>query len=118
VAAAAVGCGSSGQSWRVVAKAEVFSGNTVANIGGNVVRPTAIQVRVEAEPKVTSQTSYSADCGNQVLEGKSGAARTPNTTTIPVPPGRPSSCVVLVNVKKPARVHMTVTLLARSRPAV
>ncbi len=109
---------SSAPSWRVASKRTV-PGRAVATIAGTVADPTALEVRVEAHPSVSSQVNYSIDCeasGTHPVAGTIAAERTPLTAAIPVL-ANAASCFVEVSASKSSSAAMTLTLLVRSAAA-
>ncbi len=102
-------------TWHVASK-RTTSGRKVATIGGTYPGPSAMKVKVDASPRVTSQVDYSIDCepsGTHAVTGIFPARRTPLTASIPVPPNAPS-CFVDVTASKSAPTAMTLTLSVRS----
>ena len=114
--AVAAGCGSSGDGWDAFAKRTV-SGAAVGAAGGTVENPGAVEVKVEADPDVTTQVNYSIDCsGGRHPQTGLASGQTPFTTRVPLPGGR-QPCQVSASASKSQPTKMTVTLLARPAPA-
>jgi hypothetical protein len=114
--AVAAGCGSSGDGWDDFAKRTV-SGAAVGAAAGTVENPGAVEVRVDADPDVTTQVNYSIDCsGGRHPQTGLASGRTPFTTPIPLPGGR-EPCSVSATASKSQPTKMTVTLLARPAAA-
>lgn len=90
----------------------------MATIGGTVANPSALRVKVEAHPDITSQVNYSIDCersGTHPVSGTIPQRRTPLTTDIPVPVNA-TSCFLVVTASKSRSATMKITLLIRKAP--
>jgi hypothetical protein len=118
------GCGSSSGAWEVVDQTTVPRTDHGGYLHVRVGRPSDVEMKVEAKPNVTVQTSYTVLCGAEITDDtpvvnkRNGASgRTPLTAPILLPKGEPATCLVNVLATKSAPADMTLTLQMRSTPA-
>jgi hypothetical protein len=101
---------------------DVFGAKTVpgrlpAVIGGDVINPVALEVKVASTPIVDSQVNYSVDCeksGTHPIAQTVRLQRTPITVSIPVIPYA-AWCFVDVTASKSHPAVIRITLLSRPR---
>jgi hypothetical protein len=113
------GCGSSStQSWQVVNKIQVAK-DKPAYMLARVGRPADVELKVDSKPGITTHTSYTVLCGDDlsnednIRDRTSASGPTPLTAPINLPPGSPGPCVLNLTASKSAPAAMTLTLLMR-----
>jgi hypothetical protein len=122
----AAGCGGSSSSadWEVVEQTQVSGPEQAGFLHAKVGRPSDVELKVEANPKVKIRTHYTVICGTHIeddAEGKrnrdGASGETPLTTAVVLPEGEPSTCIITAVAEKSAPADMTVTLLTRPTAA-
>ena len=102
--------------WRIIAQGKASGKFTVAAASGTAMRPTAIQMKVTASPRIRTVAGYSIQCSKGARKKKgSGKAtgRTPITKALVLPIAHPDSCLVVASATLASTTKMTVTILAR-----
>jgi hypothetical protein len=103
-------------SWHIIGQGKASGRFTVAAASGTALKPTAIQMKVTANPNIRTVGGYSIQCRKGSSRKKTvgkAIGRTPITRAVTLPLAHPDVCVVVATATLPSTTKMTVTILAR-----